>query len=267
MNQTLKQELIFYPFYTLFSKEIRRFLRVARQTLLIPIVNAGLYLLIFGVNLGGSISLGGELHYLAFLIPGIVMMGCLNNAFQNSSSSISTSRFHGDFEDLRIVPLHPIQIALALSLGGMVRGTLVAGLILLMGEIFFFYSQGQILGISHPFIMCFFLMMGGLAFSILGIVIGFWAKNFDQMSAIGGFVLLPLMYLGGVFFSLEMLHPFWQTLSKFNPMLYFINGVRYGILGTSDVELWLCTLFAILTTLFLYILAYRNIKHGYYGRW
>lgn len=263
----MNQELNWTPFYTLFLKENKRFLRVAKQTLLIPIVNSSLYLLIFGVSLGSSISLGGEQHYLAFLIPGILMMACLNNSFQNTSSSISTSKFHGDFEDFRVVPLTPFQIAMAMSLGGLVRGLAVAFLIFGVGEIFYYFTIGELLGVSHPFFLIYFLVAGGLAFSNLGIVVGFWAKNFDQMTAIGGFILLPLMYLGGVFFSLGMLHPFWQTLSKFNPMLYFINGVRYGILGTSDVNIELCALFSVLTTLFLYILAFRNIKYGNYSRW
>ncbi len=260
-------ELTWTPFLTLFWKEIARFVRVGRQTLLIPIVNSGLYLLIFGVSLGSSISLGGEHHYLAFLIPGIVMMGCLNNAFQNSSSSISTSRFHGDFEDLRVAPLTSVQIAMALSLGGVARGLSVAFLILAVGEAFYFFTLGEFLRINYPLVVLFFLFIGGMAFSNLGIIIGFWAKSFDQMSAIGGFVLLPLMYLGGVFFSLSMLHPFWQLLSKFNPMLYFINGMRYGVLGVSDIDVWICVLFSVVTTVVLYLLAFRNIKYGNYGRW
>ncbi len=263
----MTQDLNWTPFMTLFMKENKRFMRVARQTLLIPIVNSSLYLLIFGVSLGSSINLGGVQHYLAFLIPGILMMACLNNAFQNSSSSISTSRFHGDFEDLRIVPLTPVQIAMALSLGGVVRGMAVGVLIFLVGEVFYYFTLGELLGVAHPAALLYFLFMGGLAFSNLGIICGFWAKNFDQMSAIGGFILLPLMYLGGVFFSLQMLHPFWQTLSRFNPMLYFINGVRFGILGASDVDASTCAIVSLVTTLLLYLLAFRNIKYGNYGRW
>jgi len=255
------------PFLTLLEKEIKRFVRVARQTLLIPIVNSGLYLFIFGVNLGDKIALNGVEHYLAFLIPGILMMGCLNNAFQNSSSSIGSSRFHGDLEDLRVVPLSPIQIALAMSIGGLARGAAVAVLIFLMGEVFYWYTLGDYLTIQHPIYLAYFIVTGGLVFSALGIAVGFWAKNFDQMSAVGGFILLPLIYLGGVFFSIEQLHPIWQTISRINPMLYFINGVRYGVVGHSDVDIGVALIFTFATTIFLYWLAVRSIRNGLYARW
>ncbi|MGE3973200.1 MAG: ABC transporter permease [Bdellovibrionales bacterium] len=255
------------PFLSLLKKEIKRFLRVARQTLLIPLVNSGLYLFIFGVSLGDKIAMEGVPHYLAFLIPGILMMGCMNNAFQNSSSSIGSSKFHGDLEDLRVVPLSASQIALAMSLGGLVRGVAVAILIFLMGDVFYWFSVGEFLTIQHPFLLTYFLVTGGLVFSCLGIAIGFWAKNFDQMTAVGGFILLPLLYLGGVFFSIDQLHPIWQWISQLNPMLYFINGVRYGIVGHTDVEMEIAGLFTFITTILLYWLAVRSIRNGMYGRW
>jgi ABC-2 type transport system permease protein len=266
-SQAVPGNMKWVPFLSLLEKEIKRFIRVARQTLLIPIVNSALYLFIFGVSLGDKIAMEGVSHYLAFLIPGILMMGCLNNAFQNSSSSIGSSRFHGDLEDLRVVPLSPIQIALAMSIGGLTRGVVVAALIFLMGQLFFWFSVHDLLSIEHPMALLYFLVTGGLVFSSLGISVGFWAKNFDQMTAVGGFILLPLLYLGGVFFSIEQLHPIWQTISKFNPMLYFINGVRYGIVGHTDVDINMAFAFTGLTTIFLYWLAVRSIRNGLYSRW
>lgn len=199
ISQSNSANMKWTPFVSLLSKETKRFLRVARQTLLIPIVNSALYLFIFGVSLGDKIAMEGVQHYLAFLIPGILMMGCLNNAFQNSSSSIGSSRFHGDLEDLRVVPLSPTQISLAMSIGGLLRGLAVACLIFLMGQLFYWFTVNDLLSIQHPFILIYFLVTGGLVFSSLGIAVGFWAKNFDQMQAVGGFILLPLLYLGGVF--------------------------------------------------------------------
>lgn len=263
----MKQELTWTPFFSLLKKECLRFFRVIGQTLLIPLVNSSLYLLIFGVSLGQSIQISGHQSYLAFLIPGLIMMGVLNNAFQNASSSIGTSKFHGDLEDLRIVPLKPSQIVWAMGLGGLARGLLVGSITFCIGEIFYFFQTGGILSVAHPLTLIFFLIAGGLTFSFLGISVGFYAKSIDQMSAIGGFILLPLMYLGGVFFSLENLHPFWRALSQFNPMLYFINGVRFGILGVSDVPPTTSAGLSLITLLTLFCLALRTVRLGHYSRW
>lgn len=262
-----KPELSWTPFFSLLKKELKRFYRVIGQTIFIPLINSTLYMMIFGVSLGSNITVEGHRSYLAFLIPGIVMMGLLNNAFQNSSSSIGTSRFHGDLEDLRIVPLSPVQINLAYMMGGLVRGCLVGLVTFSVGQVFYYLRYDEILGIVHPFALLLVLLFGGLSFSALGVSVAFWAKNFDQLSAIGGFVLLPLMYLGGVFFPLGSLHPFWQTLSKFNPMIYFINGVRYGILGTADLPIEVSLSVSFLTLVVLFFISLKIIKNGKYTRW
>lgn len=255
------------PFFSLLSKEVMRFWRVITQTLLIPLINSSLYLLIFGVSLGKSIQVSSDWPYIAFLIPGLVMMGVLNNAFQNSSSSIATSKFHGDLEDLRMVPLTNVQIVLALSLGGMVRGFLVGLVTFLVGQVFYWLTQSTLLPVTHPLLLLYFLCVGGLAFSFLGIIVAFRATSIDQLSAVGGFVLLPLLYLGGVFFPLHNLHHFWQALSKVNPMLYFINGVRYGILGTADIGWEHAALFSLATVILLFFWALRQVARGPYTRW
>jgi ABC-2 type transport system permease protein len=251
----------------LFKKEIRRFVRVIAQTIFIPLINSTLYLLIFGVSLGKNIQVAQHASYLSFLIPGLVMMGVLNNAFQNSSSSIGTSKFHGDLEDLRVVPLKPWQILWALALGGLIRGILVGTITFSVGEFFYWYTEKALLSITHPFLLFVFLCLGGLSFGQLGIVVAFRARNFDQMAAIGGFVLLPLMYLGGVFFPLHNLHPFWQGVSQLNPMIYFINGVRFSILGVADIPWPLCLAISALTLGGLTLYALHSIRHGFFRRW
>jgi ABC-2 type transport system permease protein len=260
-------ELRWTPFFSLLRKEIKRFMRVIAQTVLVPLINSTLYLLIFGVSLGKNIQVYEDAPYLSFLIPGLVMMGVLNNAFQNSSSSIGTSKFHGDLEDLRIVPLRAWQILMALSVAALIRGTLVGFITFSVGEFFFWYIQGKLLGLAHPLLLLLFLVLGGFSFALVGIVVAFRAKNFDQMAAIGGFVLLPLMYLGGVFFPLNNLHPFWQGLSKLNPMLYFINGVRYSILGFADIPVTFSLTVASITLLVLSLIGLHSIRHGFYRRW
>jgi len=267
MNHTLPRgELVWTPFLSLFRKELLRFWRVIGQTLLIPLVNSTLYLMIFGVSLGDHIQVSNW-PYLAFLIPGLLVMGVMNNAFQNSSSSIATSKFHGDLEDLRVVPLSSTQIVAAMSVAGMFRGILVGTITFSVGEFFYWWRMGAALVPEHFAWLLFFLVTGGLSFSLLGIIVGFQARSIDQLSTIGGFILLPLMYLGGVFFPLESLHPFWRSLSRANPMLYFVNGVRHGILGQADISAYLSASFSLLSVAVLFCLALRMVKQGRYGRW
>jgi len=268
MNQaTSNPNFHFVPFRSLLRREVLRFSRVLAQTLLIPLVNSTLYLLIFGVSLGSSITISEGISYLAFLIPGLMMMAILNNSFQNSSSSISTSRFHGDLEDLRVVPLSTHQIVLALGCGGLIRGALVGLITLSVGEIFHFFYLQRVLPISHPSCLLLFVFMGGLSFSLLGIIAAFKAKSIDHLSAIGGFILLPLMYLGGVFFSLQSLHPFWRLVSQFNPLLYFMNGMRFSFIGTSDIPLPTSILVGVLTLVLLYFLALITVRRASFSRW
>ena len=267
MHSTLVREYRYTPFLTLVWREIQRFRKVIVQTVAAPIVSSTLYLLIFGVSLVQSIELSSSFSYLAFLIPGLVMMGCLNNAFQNSSSSIASSKFSGDLEDYKVSPLGEQQIVWAVAVGGLVRGLVVAAITFAVGQIFHFVMYEKWLSVAHPLVLLFFVITGGLAFSMLGLSVAFWARTVDQLSAVGSFVLLPLIYLGGVFFSLENLHPFWKALSKVNPLLYLINGVRYGILGQSDVSLLGAAAMALATLLLLNLIALRSLRHGSFTRW
>lgn len=255
------------PFFALFRREVWRFYKVIAQTVMTPMINSSLYLLIFGVSLGQKISMADGISYLAFLIPGLVMMATLNNSFQNASSSISISKFSGELEDLRAAPLSTAQIVWAMSLGGLVRGLLVGSITYIVGAVFFYFYEGSSFVIHHPFILAFFLIGGGLAFAKFGLGVAVWAKSFDQLSAVGSFVLLPLIYLGGVFFSLEGLHPVWQSISKFNPMLYFINGVRYGVLGKSDVDVMTAAIVTIVALVFFHMIARYCIRNGEFSRW
>ncbi len=259
--------LCWVPFVTLFYREIRRFMRVMIQTILSPLVNSTLYLLIFGVSLGSSIVLKNGVVYLAFLIPGLVMMSCLNNAFQNTSSSVVSAKFAGELEDFRVSPLSNFQIIWALSLGGWVRGLLVGGVTWMVGEVFFLFSQRSWLPVFHPVWLVYFLTVGGLVFAQIGIMVAFWARTFDQMSAVSGFILTPLMYLGGVFFSIESLTPFWRNLSLVNPLLYLINGVRYGLVGAADVSVLKAALVSALCLLISYSLTLVSLKKGSFLRW
>lgn len=266
-DSALKPELFFGPFQSLLKKEIKRFLKVSIQTVLTPLINSALYLLIFGVSLGAFIQVADGLTYLEFLIPGLVMMGCLNNAFQNSSSSIIVAKFAGDLEDLKVAPISYAHIMAAVAIGGLVRGVLVGVITFVSGTVFSYFSLGHWLSIAHPVWLSVFIIIGGLAFSLLGLTIAFWAKSFDHMAAFTSFILQPLIYLGGVFFSVQVLHPFWRDLAYLNPLLYFINGVRFSILGTSDVTPEKSVFVALLTLFILYVISYQTLKRSSFLRW
>lgn len=254
-------------FVTIFQREIARFLKVIVQTVITPFVSSFLYLLIFGVSLGEQMASHQGVSYLSFLIPGLMMMGLINNAFQNSSSSIVSSKFSGDLEDLRVAPVTDREIIWAMSLGSLVRGSIVALITYVVGSAFMLYQQGEWLAIAHPFVALFFLVVAGLIFGMIGISIAFWATTFDQLSAFSAFILLPLTYLGGVFLSIEHLHPFWQMVSKANPLLYLINGLRYGVLGVSDVNVWTAGLISLIGFVFFYGAAHWSLKKGSFQRW
>lgn len=261
------QEFRIRPFIALLQKEVARFLKVAVQTVVTPLMNSFLYLLIFGVSLGAQIQIGEGISYLAFLIPGLVMMGALNNAFQNSSSSIISAKFTGDIEDLRTTPLSLGQIIWAYGLGGVVRGLMVGSVTWFVGQVFFYFHEGHLLGVANPFWLAYFIVIGALSFAFLGLTAAFWCKNFDQIAAINGFILLPLIYLGGVFFSLKNLHPFWQNVTVVNPLLYFINGVRYGMLGISDVAVGTAAGVSIASLFLFFGAAWLSLKKGRFSRW
>jgi ABC-2 type transport system permease protein len=178
-----------------------------------------------------------------------------------------SSKFTGDIEDLGIVPLSRNNIIWALSLASVVRGVLVATMTLLAGQAFFYFYYGQFLSIEHPFWLFYFLIVGGLVFGQMGMMTAFWAKTFDQLSAITTFVILPLTYLGGVFISIHNLHPIWQAVSLMNPLFYFINGLRYSVLGAADVGILNSAGLAGISLVVMYILAHRLFSKVTFTRW
>lgn len=255
------------PFLMLFRREIARFMKVLMQTIVTPLVSSCLYLLVFGVSLGSKVDDQHGVKYLAFLIPGLVMMGLMNNAFQNSSSSIVNSKFTGELEDMRVVPLTNQQIIWAMSFAAVVRGAVVGFVTYLVGAAFYYLQTGQFLGVAHPLELIFFVLVGGLVFGKLGLATAFWARSFDQLSIVGAFILLPLTYLGGVFISIESLGPFWKSISQLNPLFYFINGIRHAILGVSDVEPMTAVLVSLVALIVFYGIAQIAMIKGNFHRW
>jgi ABC-2 type transport system permease protein len=254
-------------FWTLLKKEVKRFLKVMMQTIVTPFMSSFLYLLVFGVSLGAKMSDVYAVSYLAFLIPGLMMMGLMNNAFQNSSSSIAVMKFSGDLEDIRVTPLSSHHILMAMGLGSVIRGLTVACVTYIVGVIFYFIQFRDFLGISHPLVLAYFVLVGGFIFGLLGICAGFWAKSVEHVAAFTNFILLPLLYLGGVFVSIETLPAWAKTLSSYNPVLYLINGMRYGVLGVSDVDILQSVAVSAIGLIVLYGLAFVALKKANFSRW
>ncbi len=216
------------PFRTLLGREVERFLSVPTQTVFTPLVSATLYLVIFGVSLGSRISFHG-LPYLAFLVPGLVMMGILNHSVQNTASSIMISKFEGNIVEILVAPISYLEMTFAYALGGVIRGGIVG---LATWAVSLCFTR---VAPVHPGWAALMALLAASTFSLLGIVAGIWADRFDGISAVSTFVILPLTYLGGVFYSIAILPPFWRSVARFNPMLYMVDGLRYGFFGVSDV--------------------------------
>lgn len=223
-------EKIWIAYTTIVRSEIQRFFRIWTQTFLPPAITTTLYYLIFGAFIGSQIDPIGGFTYMQFIVPGLVMMAVITSSFMNTVSSFFGAKFQRQLEELLVAPVPPIVVLAGYVTGGVVRGILT-GLLVLVIAVFFtqitIYSAAAIIA---------FVFLTSILFSLLGLVTGIFAKNFDGVSIIPNFVLTPLTYLGGVFYSISMLPPFWQTISHANPILYMVNGFRYGFLGVSDVS-------------------------------
>ena len=218
--------------FTLLYKELLRFWKVSFQTIAAPILTALLYLVIFSHVLETRVAVfDGRVGYTAFLVPGLVMMSILQNAFANSSSSLIQSKITGNLIFVLLPPLSPLQIFAAYVLGAMVRGIAV-GLGVFTVTIWF---APALLNLPHPLWALAFALLGSAILGILGLIAGIWADKFDQLAAFQNFLIMPLTFLSGVFYSIHSLPPFWQALSHFNPFFYMIDGFRYGFFGLSDI--------------------------------
>ena len=218
---------------TLFYKEVLRFWKVGFQTVGAPILTAVMYMLIFGHVLQDKVLVYGTVGYTAFLVPGLVMMSVLQNAFANSSSSLIQSKIMGSLVFVLLSPLSHWHWFFAYVGSSVVRG-LVVGLGVFVVTVYF----GQPSFVAPVWILVF-AVLGAALLGSLGLIAGLWAEKFDQMAAFQNFVIMPMTFLSGVFYSIHSLPPFWQTVSHLNPFFYMIDGFRYGFFGVSDVSPWL----------------------------
>lgn len=216
---------------TIVRSEIVRFVRIWSQTFLPPIITTTLYYIIFGKFIGSQIAPVDGYTYMQFIVPGLVMMTVITSAFMNVVSSFFGSKFMHQLEELLVASVSPLIIIAGYVTGGVVRGLLTG--VIVLGVALFFTK----LTVVHLGALLFFALLTSIFFSLLGLITAIYAKNFDGVQIIPNFVLTPLTYLGGVFYSVTMLPPFWQYVSLGNPILYMVNGFRYGFLGITDVPL------------------------------
>ncbi|MBO9449119.1 ABC transporter permease [Tropicibacter sp. R16_0] len=242
---------------TLAHRETARFMVVWTQTLLAPLVTAGLFLLIFTIAVGSKRGDVMGVPFLTFLAPGILTMTVIQNAFANTSSSIVISKVQGNIVDTLMPPLSAIEQLLGYLAGGVARGLLVAVAISI--------ALALVLGIvpQHPLVALLFVVMGATFLGALGIVAGIFANKFDQMAAITNFIVTPLAFLSGTFYSVEALPPVLNVISHLNPVFYLIDGVRFGVIGVSDSSPWLGFAVCSGATTAVCLLAWWMLKTGY----
>lgn len=243
-------------FYTILRKEIRRFLRIWVQTLVPPVITITLYFIIFGQLIGSRIGEMSGFSYMQFIVPGLIMMSTITNSFSNVASSFYSTKFARNVEELLVSPTSTHVVIWGYVAGGMARGLLVAFFVTIVSLLFVSFT------IHSWLTILIIILFTSATFSLGGLINAIFARSFDDISIIPTFVLTPLTYLGGVFYSILLLPPFWQTVSKLNPIVYMINGFRYGFLGVADVEIHYTFFVLTLFLVGLYSLAYYLIRSG-----
>jgi ABC-2 type transport system permease protein len=244
-------------FLTLLYKEVLRFWKVGFQTVVAPIITAMLYLMIFSHVLEDHVRVYDRLSYGAFLVPGLVMMSLLQNAFANSSSSVIQSKVVGSIVFILLAPISYLSFFAAYVLAAVLRG-LVVGLGVLLVTLWFAPLEFQ-----HPLWILVFAVLGGALLGTLGVLAGLWADKFDQLAAFQNFLIMPLTFLSGVFYSIHSLPAVWQGVSRYNPVFYLIDGFRHGFFGISDVSPWQSLAVAVACFIVLAAFVLALLRRGY----
>ncbi len=243
-------------FKTLVVKEIRRFMRIWVQTIVPPAVSAVLYMMIFGKLIGDRIGVMDGHSYINFVVPGIIMMAIITNSYSNAVSSFFGAKFQSHIEEMLIAPIHNWVILAGFVVGGVCRGLCVGALVAAVSLLF------TRITVENPLITIMVVVLTSTLFAIGGVINSVYAKSFDDISIIPNFVLTPLTYLGGIFYSVKLLPEFWYNVSLVNPVLYMINGFRYGILGSSDFPIWWSFFVIVIFILLLAAVALHLMNKG-----
>ncbi|OGF31500.1 ABC transporter permease [Candidatus Falkowbacteria bacterium RIFOXYD2_FULL_35_9] len=243
-------------FLTIVRKEITRFMRIWTQTLLPSVITTILYFIVFGAFIGSQVSDVDGYSYMAFIVPGLIMMSVINNSYSNVVSSFFSQKFMRAVDELLISPTPNFIILTGYVLGGVLRGLIVGGLITATS---LFFVDFHIYNLTWVILL---FVLTSLFFSLAGFTNAVFARKFDDVSIVPVFILTPLTFLGGVFYSINALPPFWQVVSRFNPILYMINGFRYGFLGISDVNVFFSLGILVVFTVVMYVFNLVLLKKG-----
>jgi ABC-2 type transport system permease protein len=244
-------------FKTLLIKETRRFLKVPGQTIAQPVITTALYFLVFGFALGGRVHELGGVPYVRFIVPGLVMLALIQNSFLNTASSMFIMKMQGTIVDILVAPLSAAEMMGAFTLAAVIRGVLVGGIVWLVAAVFTGFS------IAHGLWVAAFALLVACEFSLFGLVVAIWSDKFEQLNLVPTFVITPLTFLGGVFYSARDLPEPWQTVARANPVLYMVEGLRYGILGHSGVTPWIGLVITSGLTLASGIVVWAMLARGY----
>ena len=244
-------------FFTLIKKEVSRFLKVGIQTVIGPAISSLLFLAVFSLALGRSVDSINGIQLSYFIAPGLIMMTMLQNSFANSASSIGQAKFQGNIIDILMAPLNNMELALGYIIGSVCRG-IVCGIVTTLGVILFVPLE-----IHSYFALIFYSLMGCTMMGALGTIVGIWADKWDQQQGITNFIVLPLTFLSGTFYSVSRLPEFWQSVSLFNPFFYNIDGFRFAFTGVSDSSLIQGMIFLIIINLILILFCYLMFSKGY----
>ncbi len=229
----------YYGCFTLFYKEISRFAKVGVQTIFSPVITALLYLLIFSYVLKGRVDVFSGISYSQFLIPGLIMMSVIQNSFANSSSSLIQSKVSGNLIFPLLAPLSPVELFIAYTGAAVMRGAVVGIAVYIVALLFI------PLPVHSLMLIILFGLLASTLMGTFGVIAGLWAEKFDQMSAFTNFIIVPMSFLSGVFYSVRSLPPFWQKVSHLNPFFYMIDGFRYGFFGDADVSPYFSFIFVV----------------------
>ncbi len=244
-------------FYTLYTKEVKRFLNVFAQTIMAPAVTTLLFYLIFSLSIDRDYLNSSDHSFSEFLAPGLICMAIMQNSFANTSSSILISKVQGNIVDVLMPPMAEYELTFSYMLGGITRGLLVG---FFVGFFIFFVVE---IKIYNPWIILYFSMFSSSLLSLFGILCGIWAKKFDHMASVTNFIIIPLTFLSGTFYTIDRLPEFWRFLANWNPFFYIIDGFRFGFLGSNDSNIMIGVILLGLSNFFFLILTIRIFKKGY----
>lgn len=243
--------------WALYVKEVRRFLKVYTQTILAPVVTTLLFLAVFALALGRAVQEIGGVPFIEFLTPGLIVMAMAQNAFANTSSSVVISKVQGNIVDVLMPPINARELTFSYVMGGVTRGMMVAATVAIAMSVF------VPVRIIDPVAIVYFGFMGSLMLSLLGMIGGIWSEKFDHIAAVTNFVVTPLSFLSGTFYSIERLPEIGQVIAKFNPFFYMIDGFRSGFIGHADSPVWIGALVLAIVNLGLWVACERMFSVGY----